>query len=61
MVLEIVVEGKRFYACGECGLIYEASSDASRCEKWCKEHRSCNLAIAEKSIGHARRRTLRLT
>ncbi|MCE4602549.1 MAG: hypothetical protein F7B18_05125 [Desulfurococcales archaeon] len=52
MVYEITLRGERYYACGECGLIYEAPTHASLCEDWCRAHRTCNTSIAKHSIGH---------
>lgn len=36
---------KKIYKCPECGLEYEEKSWAEKCEKWCKEHHTCNLEI----------------
>ena len=33
------------YQCDECGLHYISKQWAEKCEKWCKEHHSCNLEI----------------
>jgi len=33
------------YICRECGFEYKDKSWAEKCEKWCKEHNSCNLEI----------------
>ncbi|MEB3773885.1 MAG: hypothetical protein GSR86_03020 [Desulfurococcales archaeon] len=54
------VKGSRYYACGECGLIYEDRALAEACEEWCREHRTCNRDIASRSIGYIRSPGLRL-
>lgn len=31
-------DGKRYYACEECGLVYREKKWALKCEEWCSEH-----------------------
>ena len=33
------------YQCQECGLFYKTKELALECEKWCREHKSCNIEI----------------
>lgn len=60
MVLLVVVKSERFYACGECGLIYASRELAEACEEWCKEHGTCNMELSRQSIGYVRKASLRL-
>lgn len=39
-----------YYQCEECRLIYKDKGWADKCEKWCRENRSCNLNIVKHSI-----------
>lgn len=36
---------KRTYICAECGYEYEEKEWAQKCQKWCAEHKSCNIEI----------------
>ena len=38
-----------FYSCEECHLLYREKRWAEKCQAWCKEHNSCNLAITRHS------------
>ena len=38
------------WVCEECGLRYKNKMWAERCEKWCKEHKSCNLEITRHAV-----------
>lgn len=40
----------KLYTCPECGLSYREKELAKKCEAWCKEHNSCNLAITKNSV-----------
>lgn len=42
--------GKRIYRCSECGLGYTDKQTATKCQAWCKEHKSCNLDIIKYAI-----------
>lgn len=33
------------YTCPECGFVYKEKEWAEKCEKWCRENKSCNLEI----------------
>jgi predicted ATP-dependent serine protease len=50
MVKEIKKKNEVFYQCQECGFYYREREWAQKCEKWCKEHKSCNLEIIKHSI-----------
>jgi len=43
-------DNKKYYQCEECRYIYETEELASKCEEWCKEHKSCNLEIVKQSV-----------
>ncbi len=36
---------RKIYTCVECGFEYEKKRWAEKCQKWCKEKKSCNLDI----------------
>lgn len=38
------------FTCPECGLHYNEKHWAEKCEKWCREHHSCNLEITSHSM-----------
>tara|TARA_B100000745_G_C19939007_1_gene316482 strand:- start:404 stop:568 length:165 start_codon:yes stop_codon:yes gene_type:complete len=48
-VREIQENNIALYQCEECELKYRDAEFATKCEAWCKEHKSCNLDI----ISHA--------
>ncbi len=50
MVTVLQKEGKTYYICDACGFAYEEKEWAEKCQKWCEEHHSCNLEIAEHSV-----------
>lgn len=33
-------DGKRYYTCEECGLLYKKKEWALKCEAWCSAHDS---------------------
>ena len=43
-------DNKNFYQCEACGFLYSTQELAERCEKWCREHKSCNLEIIKLGI-----------
>ncbi|NOZ31152.1 MAG: hypothetical protein GXO68_04300 [Crenarchaeota archaeon] len=59
-MLIITIKGSRYYACSECGAIYESPARASKCEEWCRNHHSCNNDIVKEAVGWIRRSGLRL-
>ncbi len=50
MVTKKVKEGKQYFVCDECGLIYLNNEIAEKCEKWCKETHSCNPEIIKNAV-----------
>lgn len=50
MAEEIEKEGIKYYKCNECGLIYSDEEIAEKCQKWCSEHKSCNLEITKNAV-----------
>lgn len=40
----------KVYQCEECKLFYKEEKIAQECEKWCKEHKSCNLEIIKQAV-----------
>ena len=53
MVKTSIQDDKQLYQCEACGFHYADDStslitgkeQAEKCEKWCREHNSCNLEI----------------
>lgn len=45
------------FECQECGLHYIDTATAESCKAWCKETKSCNLAITKKSVEAAAQQT----
>lgn len=37
--------GKKIYVCPECGYEYKEKDWATKCQKWCSLHKSCNIDI----------------
>ena len=53
MIKEVEKNGKKYYECELCGLVYNNKDTAEQCEKFCEEHKGCNLCnseITEKAI-----------
>ncbi len=50
MIKENQIKDRRYYQCEACNFFYEEKENAEKCEKWCKENKSCNLEIIRKSI-----------
>lgn len=40
----------KIYKCSVCGLEYLKEKWAKECEKWCREHKSCNLEITRHAL-----------
>ncbi len=51
MPKEVTKEGKKYYKCEECGLLYTNKETAEECQAWCSKHKSCNLEIIRRSVG----------
>jgi hypothetical protein len=43
-------QGKTFYQCEECKLVYKSKEWAKKCEDWCKENKSCNIEIIKHAV-----------
>lgn len=39
-----------YYQCKECGLFYQDSKWASKCEEWCAKYKSCNIEIIKHAV-----------
>jgi len=50
MVKEEIKKGKKCFTCGECGFSYAEEGWAEKCEKWCKEHKSCNIEVIKHAL-----------
>ena len=50
MTEEIEKDGKKYYKCEQCGLVYSDKEMAERCQRWCSEHKSCNLEIIKHAV-----------
>lgn len=46
----MVLKTKEGYICEDCKLAYEERLWAGKCEKWCRAHHSCNLAITRHAL-----------
>ena len=40
-------DDKILYQCKECGFHYADKNIAEKCEKWCEEHKTCNVEITK--------------
>ena len=60
MVLVVEVEGRRYYACGECLLVYRTPEEAGECEEYCSAHGACRVDLAARVVGRIRPYGLRL-
>ena len=43
MIKEFEKDGKKYYKCELCGLVYSEKEWAEKCEKFCEEHKGCNI------------------
>jgi len=50
MVKEVIYEGREHHYCEDCDLVYKSRDWAEKCEDWCRENASCNVAITNHSI-----------
>ena len=41
---------KELYQCEECGLFYLDKKIAEECQKWCAQHKSCNIEIIKHAV-----------
>ena len=40
----------KLYYCEECNMKYKKYKIALKCERWCKENKSCNLDIIKYAV-----------
>ena len=40
-----------YYQCDECKMLYTTYKWAEKCEKWCREHGTCNVEIMKHAVG----------
>lgn len=50
MVKKIKKDEDIYFQCEECKFIYKNKEMAEKCEKWCKEHSSCNIEITQHAV-----------
>jgi len=50
MVNKEKIDNKPYFQCEICGFYYDKKKWAEKCEKWCKEHHSCNIEITKHAI-----------
>ncbi|MBR9675424.1 hypothetical protein GOV05_00255 [Candidatus Woesearchaeota archaeon] len=51
MVSEKSKDGKTYYLCDICKLVYESKELALQCEEWCKNHPgTCNPEVAKYAL-----------
>jgi len=50
VVKEAKKDDKTLYVCEECGFAYEQKEWAEKCQRWCKQHQSCNLEITQHAV-----------
>nr|MBI4156344.1 hypothetical protein [Candidatus Woesearchaeota archaeon] len=50
MVKEIDRNGKKYFKCEECKFYYKTRYLAVRCQEWCEQNASCNLAITKHAV-----------
>ncbi len=42
--------GAVLFRCEECGLHYYERAIAERCERWCRQHGTCNIEITAEAM-----------
>ena len=50
MVKRIDKGTEKLYVCEECGMAYRERKWAEKCERWCREHQSCNLEFTRYAV-----------
>ena len=50
MVKTVSKHDREYYLCEECNFAYKDKETATKCEKWCKEHHSCNMEITKYAV-----------
>lgn len=51
MVKKTTKNGQTLFVCQECESAYAEREWAVKCEKWCKEHHTCNIEIIRHAVG----------
>ncbi len=51
MVERLNLRGVELFRCEVCGLVYREERYAQMCERWCREHGTCNLEITRHAVG----------
>jgi len=49
MVKQKTTKNQDLFICEDCKLAYKEETWATKCEKWCKKHKTCNLEITKHS------------
>lgn len=50
MVRKIIKQGKEYFECEECSLIYLERGIAEKCENYCKAHYACSIEITKHAV-----------
>jgi len=50
MAKKFIAGRKEHFECRECKFLYKEKEWAEKCEKWCKEHHSCNMEITKHAV-----------
>ena len=50
MVKEVEKDGKVYFQCEDCKLLYDNREWTGKCESWCKKHHSCNIEITSHAV-----------
>jgi len=50
MVKEVKKGNKVYYQCEECDMFYDTKKLAAKCEKFCRENKSCSLEITKHAV-----------
>ena len=45
-----ITKKKHSFICPECNFAYKEKEWMEKCEKWCKEHHSCNIEITKHAV-----------
>jgi len=50
MVEEKIIEGKKYFICEGCSLVYKDKEWAVKCQDWCRETQTCSIEITKHAI-----------
>jgi len=50
-VTKVSYEGREYYACDICGLVYQDYETAIRCENFCRRFKACFVEISSEAVG----------